>query len=282
MRSLRTLAVSLSAALVLTGCWTTPGDPTDAPSPSGSSPSGSSTPSETVPPDPGPRPKVGECHALSFGQAVAVVGRTGPVSCRRRHTAQTYFVGRLELETASGHTRRVDSRAAQRQARTTCTSRLPRHLGLTSRELRLTMAQAVWFTPSPKRAEAGADWFRCDVVAVAGPKKLLSLTRRTKGWGDAPVLAMCATAAPGTRAFRRVSCGATHAWLAVSTVDLAGRTLPRQPAIADRMESVCRDAARSRADDPLDFTWSQESPTKEQWDAGRRYGICWVPRRSTT
>jgi hypothetical protein len=281
MRTLRTRAAqvagTVAAAVVLAGCTVAPSDPgsdTDAPSET-------STPTETetatVPPDPGPRPEVGECHALSFRQAVAVVGRTEPVPCRRTHTAETYFVGRLRLETPAGNIRRVDSDAAQRQARTTCTSRLPRHLGLTPRELRLTMAQAVWFTPSPPRAEAGADWFRCDVVAVASPRKLLPLPRRTKGWGDAPVVGMCATAAPDTRAFRRVACGAKHAWRAVATVDLTGRKLPARAAITNRMESTCLDAARSRADDPLDFSWSQEGPTLEQWQAGQRYGICWVP-----
>jgi hypothetical protein len=268
---LRAVVAALAAACVLAGCTAAPRDPDRPP------PSESSTASETVPPDPGPRPEVGECRALSFRQAVAVVGRTEPVPCRRKHTAETYFVGRLRLETPAGNTRRVDSVAAQRQARTTCVSRLPRHLGLAPRELRLKMAQAVWFTPSPQRAEAGADWFRCDVVAVASPKKLLRLPRRTKGWGDAPGVAMCATAAPGTRAFRRVACGAKHAWLAVATVDLTGGKLPARAVIADRMESTCLDVARSRADDPLDFTWSQEGPTEEQWQAGQRYGICWVP-----
>jgi len=268
----RAVLATLATACLLAGCTAAPSDDPDLPAPSKSS-----TPSETVPPDPGPRPEVGECRALSFRQAVAVVGRTEPVPCRRKHTAETYFVGRLRLETPAGNTRRVDSAAAQRQARTTCASRLPRHLGLAPRDLRLKMVQAVWFTPSPKHAEAGADWFRCDVVAVASPRKLLRLPRRTKGWGGAPVVAMCATAAPGTKAFRRVACGAKHAWLAVATVDITGRKLPSQAAIADRMESTCRDAARSRADDPLDFTWSQESPTEEQWQAGQRYGICWVP-----
>ena len=266
------VAAVLLAAFVLAGCTAAPSDPEKTPQPSASS-----SPSETVPPDPGPTPKVGQCHALSFRQAVAVVGRTEPVACRRKHSAETYFVGRLRLRTPAGNTRRVDSDAAQRQARTTCTDRLPRHLGVPPRDLRLTMAQAVWFTPSPARAEAGADWFRCDVVAVASPKNLLLLPRRTKGWGDAPAVAMCATAAPGTRAFRRVSCGAKHTWLAVSTVDIPGKKLPARAAIAARMESTCRDAARSRADDPLDFSWSQESPTTEQWEAGQRYGICWVP-----
>lgn len=270
------LALLLAVAL-LTGCTPRSDDSSAAPStpePTSESPSATV---ETVPPDPGPTPKVGECHALSFGQAIAVDGRTAPVSCRRKHTAQTYFVGRLRLETPAGNTRLVDSVAAQRQARTTCTARLPRHLGVDPRELRLKMVQAVWFTPSAKRAEAGADWFRCDLVVVAAPKKLLQLPRRTKGSGDAPTLAMCATAEPGTRAFTRVTCGAQHTWVAVSTVDIPGRKLPVQGAIADRMDPVCRDAARSRASDPLSFTWSQESPTREQWGAGQRYGICWAP-----
>ena len=276
MKAVRAVVTALVATLLLAGCTGAPDEQSGSPSVAESpSPTASETPTE--PPDPGPTPKVGQCHALSFRQAVAVVGRTEPVACREKHTAQTYFVGRLRLETPAGKTRRVDSDAAQRQARDTCTSRLPRHLGVGPNELRLKMAQAVWFTPSTTHAEAGADWFRCDVVAVAAPRQLLTLPRQTTSWGEAPAIAMCATAAPGTKAFRRVGCGARHAWLAVATVDLAGKTLPPPAAIADRMESTCREAARSRAADPLDFTWSQESPTKEQWKAGQHYGICWVP-----
>ena len=167
------------------------------------------------------------------------------MKCRRTHTAETYFVGRLELETEAGHVRRVDSRAAQEQARPTCTARLPKHLGRTPRELRLSMARSVWFTPTPPRAEAGADWFRCDVVVVAGPSRLLTLPTSTKGFGGAPAVAMCATAAPGTKAFRRVGCGAKHAWRAVSTVDIPGGKLPSKQAVADRMEGPCGDAARA-------------------------------------
>lgn len=259
------------AVLLLTGCTASPTAPAaEPPPPAPSTPS----PTRTPAPDPGPTPEVGECHALTFRQAAAVVGRTAPVPCRGAHTAQTYFVGRLDLTTTSGFTRRVDSQAAQRQMSRACTTRLPRHLGRTPRELRLSMVRAVWFSPSPARAEAGADWFRCDVVAVASPGRLLRLPRTTKGW-DGP--AMCATAAPGTRGFRRVTCGATHAWRAVATVDIPGRRLPARDAVAARMDPVCRDVAADATDDPLDLTWSQESPTREQWDAGQRYGICWVP-----
>ncbi|MGF9754798.1 septum formation family protein [Microvirga sp. 0TCS3.31] len=273
---MRRLLAALATAVLLSGCTS----PTDAPADDTTpSPSSTSTPTEvaTPDPDPGPTPEVGECHALSMRQAVAVVGRTAPVACRRPHTAQTYFVGRLDLTTKSGFTRRVDSQAAQRQMSRACTTRLPRHLGRTPRELRLSMVRAVWFSPSQERAEAGADWFRCDIVAVASPGTLLRLPRRTKGW-DAPL--MCATAAPGTREFRRVACGAAHAWRAVATVDIPGRTLPTRDAVAARMDPVCRDVAADATDD-LDLTWSQESPTREQWDAGQRYGICWVPDTSS-
>ncbi|HSU01095.1 MAG TPA: septum formation family protein [Nocardioides sp.] len=275
-RVVRVLTGCLAVALLAAGCTSPAPEPDGEPSPSTtSSPTG--TEAATPAPDPGPTPRVGQCHALSFRQALAVVGRTEPVACRKRHTAQTYLVGRLRLRTPAGSTRRVDSDAAQRQARTTCLTRLPGHLGLTPRELRLTMARAVWFTPSQQRADAGAGWFRCDVVAVASPRQLLPLPRRTRGWGGAPAAAMCATAAPGTPAFRRVGCGTRHSWVAVATVDIPGRRLPPRAAIAERMESTCRDLARGRAQDPLDFTWSQESPTREQWAAGQRYGICWVP-----
>lgn len=274
MRAARALgAVALATVVALTSACTPDADPAEP----STSPTTTPTATETVPPDPGPTPRAGQCHDLTFRQAVAVVGRAEPVPCRRKHTAETYFVGRLDLETKAGHVRRPDSRAAQRQARTACTSRLPRHLARGPRELRLSMAQAVWFTPSPARAEAGADWFRCDVVVVAAPRTLQRLPRRTKGWGEAPAIAMCATAAPGTRAFRRVTCGSTHTWRAASTVDIPGARLPKPAVVADRMEDACRDVAAARADDPLDFTWSQESPTQEQWDAGQRYGICWVP-----
>ncbi|CAM3799279.1 septum formation family protein [Nocardioides zeicaulis] len=270
---MRSLACTLALLAVLTGCSSAD------PAPAADTPAPSTEPSaaEEPPPDPGPRPRLGECHPLSFRQAVTVAGRTEPVPCRRRHTAETYFVGRLDLETDAGHVRRPDSRAAQAQARRACTARLPRHLGRTPRDLRLSMAQAVWFTPTPAHAEAGADWFRCDVVVVAAPRTLLPLPRRTKGWSDAPGTAMCATAAPGSKGFRRVICQSQHSWVAVATVDIPGTRLPKEPAISARMETPCRDAARSRAGGALDLTWSQESPTPDQWAAGRHYGICWVP-----
>lgn len=267
------LLSGLALALALAGC----SSGTATPAPDGAA-SGSIEPtpsgSPTVSTDPGPRPKVGECHALSWRRALAPEARVDPVPCSRRHTAQTYAVGRLDLDSG---TLAVDSAQVQQRVQRTCNARLPRHLATAPRDLRLSMAQAVWFTPSAERVEAGAGWFRCDVVVVAARKTLLRLPPRTKGWGNAPAIAMCATAEPGTRAFARVTCGSAHSWVALSTVDLPGAKLPGPQQVQARMDPVCRGVARARASDPLSFTWSQESPTQGQWVAGQRYGICWAP-----
>ena len=266
------LLTGVVLALALAGCSS--GSGTSAPH---SSPGpGESTPSvaETVAADPGQRPEVGECHALSWRQALAPEAQVDAVPCRKPHTAQTFVVGRLGLGAGAPA---VDSARVQQRVQRTCAERLPRHLGAPPRDLRLSMAQAVWFTPDVEQVAAGANWFRCDVVVVAAQKELLRLPLRTKGWGRAPKIAMCATAEPGTKAFARVMCGSTHSWVAIATVDLPGARLPRPGQVRARMDPVCRGAARARAGDPLSFSWSQESPTQEQWDAGRRYGICWAP-----
>ncbi len=267
------LLTGLVLALGLAGCSSGSGSP-GSPDPVSSPSDPTSTPTELVSADPGPRPKVGECHALSWRQAVAPEARVDPVRCSRPHTAQTYAVGRLDLDSGA---LAVDSAQVQQRVQRTCDERLPRHLATPPRDLRLTMAQAVWFTPGAEQVEAGARWFRCDLVVVAARKTLLRLPPRTQGWGDAPAIAMCATAEPGTKAFARVTCGSKHSWVAVSTVDLPGAELPNPQQVQSRMDPICRDAARARASDPLSFTWSQESPTAEQWEASQRYGICWVP-----
>jgi hypothetical protein len=89
--------------------------------------------------------------------------------------------------------------------------------------------------------------------------------------------AMCGTAQPSADDFSRVVCSARHSWRAVASVDLPGAAYPSAEQAADVMESRCREVARERAEDPLEFTWAEERPTREQWEAGRRYGLCWVP-----
>lgn len=268
----------LLTLLLLAACSSSTGGREPA-GPAGSSAStpGEDGASETVAAAPvQPRPKVGECRRLGIRAVLAPTSLAEPVRCDRPHTARTVHVGKLDL-VQSGRRLEVDSPLVQRQVRRRCTGRLAEHLGSSPRGLRLTMAQPMWFTPTVEDAAAGADWFRCDLVVVGGPGQLARLPRRTRGTGGAPAIAMCATSRPGTKGFARVACQRRHTWRAVSTVDLPSGRFPSAGVVAEAMSAPCREAARARTDDPLDFEWSEERPTREQWRAGQRYGICWVP-----
>ena len=280
MNRLVALVGSTLTTLAVLGACTVAADPPEATrstSPSPSTSAADPTSGTPAPAEPTQAvPEVGECRAFGLDAALAPVSRVDPRPCHRTHTAQTFLVGRLDL-VQDGRRLAVDSPAVQARPAERCDDRLPRHLRADARALRLSMVQAVWFTPSVEDAAAGADWFRCDVVVLGAPDRLLPLPARTAGIGTPERFAMCATAEPGTAAFARVACSRPHSWRAVSTVDLAGPEVPTPAEAATRMEAPCRAVARARAGDPLDFAWSQESPTREQWAAGQRHGICWVP-----
>ncbi|WP_457206688.1 septum formation family protein [Nocardioides sp. P5_C9_2] len=267
----------LLAALALGGCTDDAGspEPTTSSAPPSSSVASSPSPTAVVSPE---RPTRDGCHLLTYEEAIAPVVSGTDVPCGQRHTSQTYRVARLDL-VKDGHLRAVDSPDVQADVARTCTSSLGAHVGGSVEDRRLSMVQAVWFTPSVEDAAAGADWFRCDVVALASAGELLPLPRRSRGLvGSSDRFAACSTAEPGSTTFARVPCGVgDHAWRAISTVDLPGSAYPTAAQSASRMESACRSAARARADDPLDFTWSEERPTEAQWESGQRYGTCWVP-----
>ena len=163
----------------------------------------------------------------------------------------------------------------------TCPRLLPEHVGGNEEQRRLSMLRSVWFTPTLQQSDSGADWFRCDVVALARANELLELTGSLSG-----VLAteegrdrfgMCGTAEPGTEGFERVACSLSHSWRALRTVGLPGPDYPGASAAQPAGEEPCSAAARASAPNPLDFQWGYEFPTAEQWASGQTYGICWAP-----
>ncbi|QCX27968.1 hypothetical protein FC770_13985 [Nocardioides jishulii] len=273
-RTGRLVAAAIVLMLVLTGCS---GDDGDSPEPSRSA-SGASEQAE--PPKPPRRPRVGDCYRLTFDEALAPTAPTKRVKCGLKPTAITYFVGKIERNRA-GKPRPVDSARVQRQVARVCPQRLATYVGSSPDELRRSLLRAVWFTPSLEEEAAGADWFRCDVVASGPRRSLLVLPRTMKDVLADPDrrerFALCASGKPGTKSFSRAPCSAPHAWRAVATVDIPGDDYPGKDAIAAAMDDPCSDAATEAADNPLDVQWSQEGPTRAQWRAGQRYGICWVP-----
>jgi hypothetical protein len=263
----RLLAALAALLLLVTGCTSGSDEPVAAPTP-------------TPPPraTAAPTPADGACHRLSYAQALAPTTTDAPVRCKTSHTSQTFSVGRLTTE-VGGHLVAVDSPRVQRQVRTSCPARLAAFLGGSTERLRLSLLRAVWFTPTVDASDGGADWFRCDVIAVAGDEQLARLTGSLKGAlkGGSDTYAMCGTAQPGTKGFRRVLCRDKHSWRALRTVALDARSYPGEAAAKAAGQDVCQTAGRDVAADALDYQWGYEWPTAEQWDAGQTYGICWAP-----
>lgn len=272
------MLAGLAGLVVLTACTDSsePGSVTPAASTTGSTP--------PVPPlvtaTPVASPEDRACYRLDFEEAVAPTAAAAKVTCSAEHTAMTYAVGTLDT-IVGGHLLAVDSERVQAQVAGACPRDLAQFVGGTPQDLHLSMLRAVWFTPTVEESDAGADWYRCDVIAIASDKELAPLTGRLAGVLGEPQgrerFGMCGTDEPGAAGFARVICSADHSWRAIATVEFTGADYPGEAAARDRGQQPCEDAGRNVADDALNFRWGYEWPTEEQWDAGQTYGRCWAP-----
>ena len=247
-------------------------------SPGAAAADGTST-SADVEPSP-ETPLEGACYDLTLDEVTEPTSDHPPVPCADTHTTRTIHVGLLDT-VVDGHLLAVDSAVAQEQVVESCSSRFARHVGGGERGRELSRLQVVWFSPTLEQSDRGATWFRCDVVLLGRPGALAPLPRRLDGIltrpGASEVVGLCGTAAPGTAAFERVVCSLPHSWKAMSTIPLADGRYPGVAAVRRAGESTCRDRVRRASTNPERFRYGWEWPTREQWQAGQRFGYCWAP-----
>lgn len=288
MRTLRTTAGVLATAIALASCAadaSTPDSGTAGTAPASTSPTSraSGGVGGAQRPESPARPPAKGCYDLGFDAATEPTNDSRPVPCSKRHTAQTYHVGRLDT-VVDGHLLAVDSEMAQRQVERTCPRKLVEYVGGSSEARALSRLEAVWFSPTIEQSDQGASWFRCDVVAVGRPSTLAPLPppARLRGILDrSDALAevgLCGTAAPGARGFERVICSRRHAWRAISTIEISGGAqYPGIAQVREAGERECRERVQAATGSPERFSYGWEWPTREQWRAGQRFGYCWAP-----
>ncbi len=203
------------------------------------------------------------------------------MACDREHTATTFHVGTLDA-LADGHLLAVDSRQVQDRVATECPHRFDDFVGGTVEARRLSMLRAVWFTPTVRQSDRGADWYRCDLIALARNETLAPLTVKLGGVLGTPEGAGPLRHVRHRRARRR-RLRTRHllrpALLARDLdLHLRRREVPRRAeGPQDAGETACEEAGRGAAEDALNFQWGYEWPTEKQWDAGQTYGLCWAP-----
>jgi Septum formation len=270
----RAAALLVATMILLAGCT---GDDPEPPEPT---PTPSVT--ESAAPEPPERPQADACYRLTLEDATAPTTDAEPVPCRRRHTAQTIHVGRLS-NLVDGRDVAVDSALVQRRLASACPARFTAYTGGTAEARRLSRFQVVWFSPTLSEQQAGADWYRCDLIAFGRADALLPVDRRVaRAVLDRPAAlgtyGLCGTARPGARGFTRVACSLRHSWVAVSTIPIqGGERYPGVRQVRAAGDETCADRAREQAGFPLEFSYGWEWPTRQQWAAGQRYGYCWAP-----
>jgi hypothetical protein len=269
-------AVACLAAIGLAGCAD------QDPRPTAAAPSPTATP--TTPPPPvaseQPLPEDRACYRLGVDEAVAPTAELPPVDCDKPHTSITFAVGRLD-NVADGHLLAVDSQRVQSAVAATCPKKFAEFVGGSAEAQRLSMLRAVWFTPTVEESDTGAEWYRCDAIAVAADNELAPLSGRLAGVLGTPEgrdrYGMCGTTAPDDPDFARVICTRRHTWRAIATVDLKRGRYPGVDAVRSAGQAPCEDAGAEVAADALDYEWGYEWPTKEQWQQGQTFGRCWAP-----
>lgn len=269
-RTPRLVALLLAGGLALAGCG---GD------------DGASAPAATAGSTPTPvavpaAPPAKACYRLAFAAALRPTSSARAVPCSTSHTSVTVRIGRLD-PTIDGHLLAIDSRQVQNQLADRCTRRVDAHVGGSVETQRLSRVQAVWFSPTLAQSDLGALWYRCDLVIASDERTFAPLPRTTKGLLDSPgaldTYGTCGTASPAAASFTRVLCAQPHTWRARASIDLPAGTSYLGKAAGRAADATCRDTEIRRAPDTLKLRWSFEWPTKAQWKAGQRYGLCWTP-----
>jgi hypothetical protein len=268
------LAMAVALAVLLTACSGSGGSgPDAAETPVLHSPT--PTPTETIPPKPTPPPPPRACYRLGYDEALAPTSDRRPSPCDRLHTAVTFYVGSYDK------TLSVDSDAVHRVESTTCPRKFAEFVGGTLDERRLSMLRTVWFTPTVAQAATGAHWFECVAIALRGDQTLAFLRLPVLGALERTVsrdhYALCGTADPTSAGFEQRICSSPHSWRALRTIAFTGAKYPGQDHVRAAGQQPCQDAGRSVASDPLQYRWSYQWPSLQQWRDGQTYGVCWAP-----
>jgi hypothetical protein len=223
-------------------------------------------------------PEDGLCRLLTPGDVGQPSNDTQPVPCDERHTAQTYRVG--TLPSRFEHVSYNDDRLAA-WAYHACSSSFIRFTGADESLAMRTILSWAWFRPSRAAWEAGARWYRCDVIGGGDQiRTYVDLPRTAKGLllgrpdDEWMVCAQGATVSGSVK----VPCSTKHDWRAVTTIVLGtqGDPYPGDRAVQLRTRDFCSKSVGAWLDYPVDYDFGYSWFHQPEWEAGNRRSVCWA------
>jgi len=223
-------------------------------------------------------PELGACRRLTPSDVARPSDDSGTVACTSAHTAETFAIGQLPQQLARAS---YDDEELGAWAYGTCSKAFQQFLGADDSLVMRTVVSWAWFRPSKAAWDAGARWYRCDVVGGAdGAKTLRPLPAQAQGLfttGQPDAWLTCARGAT-VPSSTKVPCSETHDWRAISTIKVGqpGDPYPGDRIVQVRSRDLCSDWIGAWSHYPADFdygfTWFHEA----EWKAGNRRSICWA------
>lgn len=256
----RLAAPAAALAVLLAGCGDSGGDPAQA--------------EDTVDP-----PELGACRVLSPDDIAKPDNSTAVVDCAEEHTAETFAVGTFPERLANLDD--IDAPQLGGYIYDTCSAKFQKFLGGDESTVMRSLLTWAWFRPSEDAWDAGARWYRCDVVSGSEQsEELRVLPASAKGVLSPPPDDAWMSCANGetVAGSEKVACSEPHEWRAVTTIKV-GRdddTYPGDRLVEVRTRDFCSDSVGAWMNYPVDYEFGYTYFRQAEWKAGNRRSICWA------
>jgi hypothetical protein len=205
------------------------------------------------------------------------------VRCGKRHTAQTFAVGRIPRDVI-GQPSRPAPEAVAAYVTPRCERRFQRWVGGDRATRMLSRLHSVWFLPTDQDLALGARWYRCDAIAYVRADEPAGLPGSVEDalsqTGALDRFGVCSQGSPERSSSVLVMCGAKrHDWRAFSVISVRSSRRDAYPDRQGRTQArrECRNASRVELGYPLEWRFGWQPPSRRAWRAGTRHGLCWVP-----
>ncbi len=223
-------------------------------------------------------PALGACRQLTLTDVSAPTNATRVVDCSAKHTAETFAVGDLPTGLRDAA---YDSPEVGAFAYDTCSSGLQTFLGADESTAMRTVLSWAWFRPSEKAWDAGARWYRCDVVGGGEQSaSLVTLPETARGLleGRPDDRWVACVDGPSVADSVKIPCSQPHTWRAVTTIKLGEVD---DPYPGDRLSEVrsrdfCKKSVQAYLNYPPTFNYGYTWFHEAEWAAGNRRSVCWA------